>query len=50
MAVANNHSEINRKTTSVQATLSAEDYLSLPVNELLRRLDTSTAGLNSQQA
>jgi P-type Mg2+ transporter len=50
MAVANNHSERNRKTTSVQATLSAEDYLSLPVNELLRRLDTSTAGLNSQQA
>jgi Mg2+-importing ATPase len=41
----------NKKlVASMQPNLSAGEYLSLPVNELLARLETSSAGLDSQEA
>lgn len=51
MAQINNSEKAqNKNVTHVQPTLSAEDTLSLPANELLARLNTSTAGLSSQEA
>jgi len=51
MAQINNSEKAqNKNATHVQPTLSAEDILSLPANELLARLNTSTAGLSSQEA
>ena len=40
----------NKKVPHVQPMLSAEEILSLPANELLARLNTSTTGLSSQEA
>ena len=34
----------------MQPNISTDEYLSLPVNDLLARLETSPAGLNSQEA
>jgi Mg2+-importing ATPase len=40
----------DKKVPNAQAMLSAEEILSLPANELLARLSTSTAGLSSEEA
>ena len=40
----------NKKVPHVQPMLSAEEILSLPANELLAQLNTSTTGLSSQEA
>src|SRR5665647_931772 len=48
--INNSEKAQNKNVTHVQPTLSAEDILSLPANELLARLNTSTAGLSSQEA
>ncbi|MCJ7423494.1 magnesium-translocating P-type ATPase [Candidatus Bathyarchaeota archaeon] len=40
----------NKGVTHVLPMLSAEEILSLPANELLARLNTSTTGLSSQEA
>jgi Mg2+-importing ATPase len=40
----------NKKVAHVQPMLSAEELLSLPANELLARLNTSTTGLSCQEA
>jgi Mg2+-importing ATPase len=40
----------NKKAPHAQPMLSAEEILSLPTNELLAQLNTSTTGLSSQEA
>ena len=40
----------NSKPSSVQLALSAEELLSLPVDELMRRLETSPSGFSAEQA
>ena len=40
----------NKKVAHLQPMLNAEELLSLPANELLSSLDTSTTGLSSQEA
>ena len=39
-----------KTVASMQPNISTDEYLSLPVNDLLARLETSPAGLNSQEA
>ena len=39
-----------KSASPIQPTLSAEEYLSLPIDELLARLDTTQDGLSSQEA